>query len=541
MNHYSFTRQSALRPRHLLPQPAPPPALAFIWQPNLFVRLIISHRQFEQPRGSPRFVNSTCEPPGGAGPPNRKPLFSSQDLSSKSLSNQVVINQDSNFLVVNLLSHFFRRNTMKQIQTHGSSKLKTYGLLAAGLVLGLSSISAWAVGTASGTVVSNQATLGYTVGGVAQTAILSDGDAGTAGVQTTDFRVDNKVNVTVAEADGTFTPVVPGQTGAAVAFNVTNNGNSPSDFSLATTNVTGVLFTGTDNFDPSAACSTFVESGATAGYQPLADTATFIDEMPAAPAVGSSRVVYVVCSIPIAQVNNDNANVSLTATGRGTFTGTNGTYVATPGALGAALSNAAANTQAGVETVFADVAGTDDAIGDAQHSARDQFRVVTATLSVLKSISTVCDPVNGNTGPKNIPLGVVRWTITIANTGGASASLTTIADTLNANTTFDPDLITGAGGAAACEFAAAGAGTAENANGRGFKVSNSVARPMLGAPGGTVTSSFFTTAVDADGLDAVGAAVNAALNTALPAGGTYTAGELKAGETLTIYFNVGIN
>ena len=430
---------------------------------------------------------------------------------------------------------------MKQIQTHGPSTLKTYGFLVAGLVLGLSSISAWAVGTASGTVVTNQANLNYSVGGVAQTAILSDGDVVTAGVQTTDFRVDNKVNVTVAEADGTFTPVVPGQTGAAVAFTVTNNGNSPSDFSLSTTNVTGVLYTGTDNFDPSAACSTFVESGATVGYQAAQDTATFIDEMPAAPTAGSTKTVYVVCSIPAAQVNGDNANVSLIATGRGTFTGANGIYVATPAALGAVLSNAAANTQAGVETVFADTAGTDDVASDAQHSARDQFRVVTATLSVLKSVATLCDPVNGTTGPKNIPLGMVRWTITIANTGGASASLTTIADTLNANTTFDPDLVTGAGGAAGCEFAAAGAGTAENANGRGFKVSNSTARPMLGAPGGTVTSSFFTTAADADGIDAVGAAVNAALNTALPAGGAYSAGELKAGETLTIYFNVGIN
>ena len=200
--------------------------------------------------------------------------------------------------------------------------------------------------------------------------------------------------------------------------------------------------------------------------------------------------------------------------------------------------------------MYADAAGTDDLVTDAKHSSRSEYKVVSSTLSVAKTITTLCDPVNGTTGPKNIPLGMVRWTITIANSGGASANLTTIADSLLASpTTFDPDLITGAGGAAGCEFAAAGAGTPESANGRGVKITNTVARTMAGSAGGAaVLSSFYTGAADLDGVDynvTTAGSVTANLATALPAGGVgpaaYTAGELKAGETLTIYFNVGIN
>ena len=429
---------------------------------------------------------------------------------------------------------------MKYFNLHGPSKLRILGFIAAGLMLGLSSISAWAVpiGTPSGTTVSNLATVNYSVGGVAQTAIGSTvaGNTRGAGVATT-FLVDSKVNLTVAEGNATFTSVVPGQTGAATTFTVTNTSNTTLDFSLAAANVASgqVLFAGTDNFDATA-CATFLDTNANGVYDSGTDlAAAFIDELIS----GNSATVFVVCNIPGTQVNNDNAIVSLVATAQGTFTGANNTYVATPAALGAAITQTAGANTANVDQVFADIAGSDDAARDAKHSARDEFRVVSATISVTKTATPLCDPFNNTTNPKEIPGGVVRWTITIANTGGASASLTTIADTLNANTAFDPDLI--ATTSVVCEFAAGGAGTPENAVGRGFRVQNTVARPMLGSPGGTTLSSYFTTAADADGFDAVAAALTMNLGTALPAGGAYTAGELKAGETLTIYFNAGIN
>ncbi|MFV1973916.1 MAG: hypothetical protein ACC648_09380, partial [Thiohalobacterales bacterium] len=76
---------------------------------------------------------------------------------------------------------------------------KPVGLLLGSVFLWGVSTSGFAAGTAPGTPVSNQATLNYDVGGNPQTAIDSDGDTGTAGIQTTDFVVDRKVDLTVVK------------------------------------------------------------------------------------------------------------------------------------------------------------------------------------------------------------------------------------------------------------------------------------------------------------------------------------------------------
>ena len=113
--------------------------------------------------------------------------------------------------------------------------------------------------------------------------------------------------------------------------------------------------------------------------------------------------------------------------------------------LGAALTETVGANTAGVDIVFGDAAGTDDAARDAAHSSRSAYRVETATLSVAKTATLICDPFNGTTNPKNIPGAIVRWTITITNTGAASATLNTVTDAISATTTFDANLVTGAG------------------------------------------------------------------------------------------------
>ncbi len=235
------------------------------------------------------------------------------------------------------------------------------------------------------------------------------------------------------------------------------------------------MFGVTDNFD-TPACSQFVESGVTAGYQAEHDTATFIDEL----AADASRTVYVVCSIPAGQVNNDHAVVSLIATARAG---------AAAVARGCIDRERCADT-AGVDIVFGDAAGTDDAARDAAHSSRSAYRVVTATLNVAKTATLICDPFNSTTNPKNIPAAIVRWTITITNNGAASATLSTVTDAISASTTFDANLITGAGGAAGCSSAT---GTPESAAGRGFKLD------VTGDTRRAAFPKFFTTANDADG------------------------------------------
>jgi methylmalonyl-CoA mutase cobalamin-binding subunit len=410
---------------------------------------------------------------------------------------------------------------MKWPIRNGPTAPKLTAIAAATLLLAGTSHTAFAGGTASNTTISNQANLSYSVGGVNQADILSDGDLGTAGIQATTFLVDKKVDVLVVEANSTFTSVTPGQTGAVTTFTVTNQGNDTQDFALTTANIVGgVVHGGTDNFDATA-CAVFVESGATLDYQPLQDTATFIDEL----AADASQTAYVVCSIPGGQVNGDQANVSLTATTRA---------AGVAATLGAVLTPTAGANTAGVDTVFADDTGTDDANRDAASSARDAYRIASAILSVSKTATLVCDPVNGTTNPKNIPGAIVRWTVTVSNGAGAgaSATLAQVTDALNANTTFDNNLVTGAVVAADCDSAT---GTPEDAAGSGFKLD------VTGDTRPGTYPKFLTTVADPDAGTHAAGTVTIDYSLGLPVEVGYTAGELKAGEAAVVYFNVTVN
>jgi hypothetical protein len=413
---------------------------------------------------------------------------------------------------------------MKTTYPSSPPRAQKLGLVAVALILGFATSGVHAAGTASGTSISNQATLNYSVGGVGQTAINSDDPSVGGTSDPTTFVVDNKVNLTVAEVSGSATSVAPGASAQVTQFTVTNNGNTTQDFLLSTSQpVGGTLFTFTDNFNTTA-CTIHPDTNNN-GLDDDA-TATTIDNL----AADGSRNVWVHCDIPAGQANNDFSIVALTAEARDATTG-------------GALTQTVGGNTSGVDIVFADTAGTDDAARDAKSSARDGYRVQSAILSVSKTVSIICDPFNSTTNPKNIPGAVVRWTIVVSNSvsSGASATLSTISDALNGNLTFDPDLITGGGGTAGCEFAAAGSGTAENANGRGFRIQTSASRPLAGTAGGVAAvSSFFTSANDSDGADNNAGTVTINFGTAMPAGGSYSAGELKAGESVTVYFNSGI-
>jgi hypothetical protein len=403
----------------------------------------------------------------------------------------------------------------------------------------LGSGAAMAAGTLAGTAITNLATLNYAVGGTAQTPIGSSATGNTTGAGTaTSFVVDNKINLLVTTTDTTFVSVIPGQTLATATatqvatFSVTNTGNSPQDFSLAT----AFAYTGaqtlstftptsvTDTFNPTA-CSAFVESGTLAGYQVGQDTAIYIDEL----APDTSKTVYVVCAIPLAQVNNDIAVVSLTATAL---------VGGTAGVQGAALVETTGPNTTGVDIVFADGAGAGgDIARDAKYSSLDALKVVTAVLTVSKTVAPVCDPFNGSTSPKSIPLSFVRYTITIANTGAASATLTTVGDALTSLVTFDPNLITGAGAPATATSCTLASGTPTSVAGSGF-VSTVTGSTRASA----ASPRYYTTSANSDGVDLTGGnTITATFAQVLPAEAGYTAGELKAGESVSISYQVQIN
>ena len=154
-------------------------------------------------------------------------------------------------------------------------------------------------------------------------------------------------------------------------------------------------------------------------------------------------------------------------------------------------------------------------------------------LSVSKTVTLICDPLNGTTNPKNIPGSISRWTVTITNTGGASATLGQVADALSGSTTFDPNLVVG-GSAATCTSTVP-PGVPQGAAGTGFNISLA-GSSRAGFP------KFLTNAADGDG--GTFTAPNSVLidySTALPAVAGYTAGELKAGESVIVYFNAVVN
>lgn len=407
-----------------------------------------------------------------------------------------------------------KRNSMNCL-TH----FKTTAFVAVALTLGMAQ-NAMAAGVASGTSIDNLATLNYSVGGVAQPAIGSSATGNSVGAGTpTTFVVDKKVNLTVVDANATFTSVTPGSTAQVTTFTVTNLGNDPQDYSLVTTQLANgtTLYGGTDNFNATASVA-YVESGATVGYQATEDIALFIDEL----APDASKTVYVVSSIPVGQINNDQAIVSLAAT---TLAG------GTANTQGAALVATVGANTAGVDIVFADAAGAVDAARDGIFSALDAYRISNAVLTIAKTATIICDPINSTTNPKNIPGTVVRWTITITNTAGAgsSATLSSVSDALNANTTFDPNLVTGAGTCAST------GGTPESAAGSGFKLD------ILGDTRPGVYPKFFTSGADADGASFAAGTVTINYAAGMPVETGYLAGELKPGESVVVYFNVTIN
>ncbi len=393
-------------------------------------------------------------------------------------------------------------NKMKKVQKSVLMCLLFVGLLGFGATQ-----PALAAGTASGTVITNNATLEYQVGGVPQTSILD--------VSPPQFVVDNKVDLVVAEDTGSsgYTDVNPNTLNQVLTFTVSNTGNTVQDFALVAAPGTDP-HGGADNFDASA-LRIYLEEGTTPGFQLAEDTlATYIDELAPWNAAGDEVTVYVVANIAITQASGDIAAYTLTATAR---------------AGGAASSEGAALTQTvgantpGVDIVFADGAGDTDGARDAAFSDSDAYQVLSAQLTIDKSSTVIRDPFNLATNPKQIPGAYVQYAITITNAGGATASatLTSITDTLDANTAIDPDLIVAATGAP------------ESASGSGFKVDWSGSGGRAGFP------KYYTTTSSVDGVDIAAGVITATMATILPLEGAYTVpGELLAGESVTLTFNV---
>ena len=298
---------------------------------------------------------------------------------------------------------------------HVTIRFRNRAALGTILLAGISA-PAFAAGTTAGSTITNTVSIAYSVGGVAQTAV----NASNA------FTVDRKIALSVTETGTTTTVVAPGQTAAVTTFTISNASNAPLDLGLSVAQqVAGTAqHGGTDNFDV-VTLSLYVDTNTIGVYDAGTDTAvTYLDEV----AADTSRTIFVVANIPAIRVNGDVAGVTLTAQAR------DGGVAGTQGAV--SIETVGANTS-GQDTVFADLAGATDGARDGQFSARDDYTVSGAQLTILKSSKVISDTINLLTNPKLIPGAVVEYCIQAINAaGGAAASNVTISDVLPTQTTF---------------------------------------------------------------------------------------------------------
>lgn len=292
-------------------------------------------------------------------------------------------------------------------------------LLAVGTVgAALVGSSAYAAGadTNYNTDIANKATVSYQVGGVTQPVIESSPTGNsTPGVNngtSTTFKVDRRVNFTVAEVGGAATTTSPGATNAVTVFTITNTTNGPVGFVLTPANTGGTVFGRPDAFDV-ANLRVFVDANNNGLYDAGTDTATSALSV----AEDASVQVLIVADVPNAALNGQAAHVSLTA--QATVDGTTTVLTASAGADTAA-----------VENVFAD-AGNNNS-----EQALDSYFVQSASLSVAKVATAISDPVNGTTNPKAIPGAVIEYAVSITNTGASAADAARFTDALVAAVTL---------------------------------------------------------------------------------------------------------
>ncbi len=300
------------------------------------------------------------------------------------------------------------------------------GAVSAIALVGLSTSPAFAAGTTAGDSITNNVSVAYQVGGVDQTEETASDT----------FTVDRKVDVVVAEVGGASTSVSPGETQAAITFDVTNSSNDVVDLDLS------IVQSTTDDFDISNV-QFYLDDGN--GIFDAGDTLiTFLDEM----AEDETRTVHVVGDTPISATNGQTADVALIADAHA------GGGAA---ALGAELTDTAGANTAGIDTVLADLAGDEDVANQGDFSDTDTYVVAGADIVVTKASTVVSDPINGTTNPKAIPGATIEYCITVANAAGAAtATGVNVNDVLPADVTYDAGFGIFVDGDATCASGVAG-------------------------------------------------------------------------------------
>lgn len=270
----------------------------------------------------------------------------------------------------------------------------------------------WAAGTPAGTIISNTATLNYSIGGTVKPPL-------TAAPVT--IKVDELIQPVLTWQDAAPVAVNVLGTNDVLTFLLTNTGNGQEAFSLARTN--GPLPLPAGNYTPlnGTIGSIYLENGLKPGFQasgPNADTAYVagVNDPNLAPSAG--QIIYVISNTPNV-ATNDQGEVLLSAASL------------TPGAAGALPGTGLAGLGQGGG--YAVVGAT-----RAQASAKGSYLTNGVALAVTKSVTGVVDP-NGTAVV--MPGAVMTYQIAVVLTGVGTAANLVITDPLPANTTYVPGSI----------------------------------------------------------------------------------------------------
>jgi uncharacterized repeat protein (TIGR01451 family) len=282
--------------------------------------------------------------------------------------------------------------------------------------------------TTAGTVITNTASVTYTVNGTSQSTNST----------TASFVVDRKVNFTVVTDQSGFTQVNLGDQSQVTRFKVTNLTNDVQDFILDPDQQTisvGIL-PGTDNFDV-LNLTAYVDSNGNGVYDPGVDTATYIDEL----APDASVTVFLVGNVPTtpsAALAFDSLHVIAAAGGQ----------AATKGSVLVATDLNIGNADNTVDIVFAD----DDSDGalylgdiarNGQGRAYSGYQIGThnVALTVSKSARVISDGVN-TVNFKALPGATVEYCLLVNNaTLTTAATGVNLSDAIPVKTTYVPGSI----------------------------------------------------------------------------------------------------
>lgn len=248
----------------------------------------------------------------------------------------------------------------------------------------------YSAGTPSGTVINNTAKLIYNLGD----------KKGLITQATASFVVDNKVNVVITpRGDAT---VMPGDKDRAIAFTITNTGNTPQRYELVAGLLDGPSLTNVRIYLDKDGSGTL-----TAGDIPYVDPSTFGDILP-----DQGINVLLVADVPDNLPEGQTSLYYLKA-----ITVDAGTTTRT-------VETKGANT-AGVDVVFADASGPKDEVRDGSHSAAGRFSLISAVVNIKKSVEVISDPTGEGKPYKD---AILKYTLKVKVTGEAEAKDVVIKD-----------------------------------------------------------------------------------------------------------------